>query len=99
MQRKTKVEIHKVKIMALKRIDIISKEKIMFKPYLISKLDRNILLDFNNTTTSELSKKLNVNRSYIYATIVKFKSIYTKDEVTSGEITLPSATFVKTKGI
>ena len=69
------------KINNLKRIKIIAKEKIVFKIYRISKLDRDILLNFDKTSTLDLAKKLKCNRSYIYATIEKYKNVYTKSEV------------------
>ena len=70
------------KIRELKRIKVIAKEKAVFKRYDISKLDREILFNFEKVPAKDLAKKLKCNRSYIYATIEKFKNVYTKVEVT-----------------
>ena len=71
------------KIKNLKRIKVIAKEKVVFKLYNISKLDREILLNFEKVPIKDLAKKLGCNRSYIYAIIEKFKKVYTKSEVKS----------------
>ena len=69
------------KIKELKRIKVISKEKIIFKRYDISKLDREILLNFEKVPAKDLAKKLKCNRSYVYATIERFKDFYTRKEI------------------
>ena len=69
------------KIKQLKRVKVIAKEKVVFKRYDISKLDREILINFEKVPTKDLAKKLKCNRSYVYATIEKFKEVYTKSEV------------------
>ncbi len=77
------MEIKKLekRIEDLKRIRIIAKEKVVFKQYNISKLDREILLNFEKVPIKDLARKLKCNRSYIYAIIGKYKSMYTKSEV------------------
>jgi len=75
------IEKYEEKIKQLKRIRVIVKEKIVFKPYIISRLDREILLNFDKVPSNKLAKRLNVNRSYIYATIHKFNNIYTRNEL------------------
>ncbi len=69
------------KIKELKRIKIIAKEKVVFKCYKISKLDREILINFEKVPAKDLAKKLKCNRSYVYATVEKFKNVYTKGEI------------------
>lgn len=77
------MEIQKLeeRIKDLKRIKIIAKENVVFKPHKISRLDKKILLNFEKIRIKELAKKLRCNRSYIYAIIGKYKSMYTKSEV------------------
>ncbi len=77
------MEIKKLekRIEELKRIKVIAKEEIVFKPYHISRLDRKILLNFDKIPIKELAKNLRCNRSYIYAIIGKYKNMYTKKEV------------------
>ena len=69
------------KIKNLKHIKVIAKEKVVFKCYDVSKLDREILINFEKTPAKDLAKKLKCNRSYVYATVEKFKDVYTKDEI------------------
>ena len=73
------------KIKNLDRVKIIAKEKILFKPYLMSKKDRYILLNFNKMTTIKLAEKLKVNRSYVYAVIEYSKKLLTKDNIVKGD--------------
>ncbi len=69
------------KVRNLKRVKIIAKEKVVFKQYNISKLDREILINFEKVPAKDLAKKLKCNRSYVYSTIEKFKDVYTRKEV------------------
>ncbi len=80
---KDKIKQLEEKIKNLKRIKVIAKEKIVFKRYTISKLDREILLNFDKVSIKDLAKKLKCHRSYIYATFEKCKNVYTKSEVSS----------------
>jgi len=80
---KDKIKQLEKKIENLKRIKVIAKEKVVFKRYTISKLDREILLNFEKVPIKDLAKKLKCNRSYIYAIIGKYKNVYTKLEVSS----------------
>ncbi len=69
------------KIRELKHIKLIAKEKVVFKRYNISKIDRQILINFEKVPAKDLAKKLKCNRSYVYATIEKFKDVYTTKEI------------------
>ena len=69
------------KIKNLDRIKIIAKEKVLFKPYFMSKKDRFIVINFNKVSAIKLAQKLKVNRSYVYAVVDKFRNIYTKGEI------------------
>ena len=79
--KKDKIKQLEEKIKNLKRIKVIAKEKIVFKKYTISKLDREILLNFGKVSTGDLAKKLKCHRSYVYATFEKYKNVYTKSEL------------------
>ena len=79
---KDKITQLEEKIKNLKRIKVIAKEKIVFKKYTISKLDREILISFGKVSTGDLAKKLKCHRSYIYATFDKYKNVYTQEEIT-----------------
>ncbi len=83
---KDKITQLEEKIKNLKRIKVIAKERIVFKKYTISNLDREILLNFGKVTTRDLAKKLKCHRSYIYATFEKYKEVYTKGEITNAKI-------------
>ena len=78
---KDKIKQLEEKIKNLKRIKIIAKEKVVFKHHNISKLDREILLNFDKIPIKDLAKKLKCHRSYIYATFEKYKNVYTKEEI------------------
>ncbi len=80
---KDKITQLEEKIKNLKRIKVIAKEKVVFKRYTISKLDREILLNFEKVPIKDVAKKLGCNRSYIYAIIGKYKKVYTTSEVIS----------------
>ena len=72
------------KIKKLDRVKILAREKVLFKPYFMSKKDRFILLNFNKMSAIKLAQKLKVNRSYVYAVVEKFRCVYTKDEIRAG---------------
>ncbi len=76
-----KIKQMEEKINYLKRVRVIAKERTVYKQYNISKLDRQILLNFETKSTAQISKRLKCHRSYVYATIEKFKDVYTKSEV------------------
>ena len=82
---KDKIKKLENRLKNLKRFKIISKEKVVFKPYYISKLDKEILLNFDKVSITVLSKKLKCHRSYIYSIVEKYSNIYTKEELKRGD--------------
>ncbi len=77
----SQIEKYEQKIQLLKRVDSVVKEKVLYKPYKLRELDKKILIGFNKMSAQKLADNLKVNRSFIYATIEKFKNIYTKEEI------------------
>ena len=65
----------------LLRLKNLTNANFLFVQYAPSKIEREILRLFNTISTKDIAYKLNINRSYVYAVIEKYKSIYTKKEI------------------
>ena len=79
---KDRITIYEEKIKDINRIRILANSKLLFKPYKIRDNDKQILLQFGDVPVKKIAKSLKCNRSYVYATIEKFKGIFTSKEVT-----------------
>ena len=65
----------------LLRLQKLKKEKVLFKIYKLTPLQKKVLNDFGRIPAQKIADNLGVNRSLIYATAEKFKKLLTKDEI------------------
>ena len=65
----------------LERISILAKEKELFISCKLNLKIKFIYSNFGKMSATQLAKKLNVNRSYVYAVIEKSLKFKTKAEV------------------
>lgn len=69
------------KIDDVNRMRKLSQERVLFKPYYPSKIDRRILFAFGKIPAEKLAKELSVHRSYVYSIVDKYRFIFSKDEL------------------
>ena len=75
-----KKQYHKERNQHLERLEKLGHAKVFFKVYKPSQIELNILRWFNKSSSMEIAKKLKIDKSYVYAVLNKFKTIYTKSE-------------------
>ncbi len=78
---KKRIEKLKQKREELVRLDKLGYAKVLYRVYKPSQIELKILRWFNLRSAQKIADRLKINRSYVYATVKKFKDIYTKSEL------------------
>ncbi len=65
----------------LLRLVTLGYEGKLYTEYKLSRIQLNILRWFNEHPAEDIAKRLKINRSYVYATVEKFKNIFTLKEI------------------
>ncbi len=78
---KKRIEKLKQKREELVRLDKLGYAKVLDRVYKPYQIELKILRWFNLRSAQKIADRLKINRSYVYATVKKFKDIYTKSEL------------------
>ena len=76
-----KTEDLKEKEKHLSRLEKLGYAKKLYAEHKPSRIELNILRWFNLHSAQKIAHRLKINSSYVYATVEKFKKVYTLEEL------------------